>query len=153
VLAPPAGTELGHVATDGTTILAGTDTGAVAVYRQDGGQWDLDGVLDVCGHWTRSFAVAGDVAVVGSGLNSDAGAVWIYRRGSGGWTPEAVLIDEEPYQPTFGSAVAIGGDRVFVAADGAYANDHYGQGAIVVFRRDAAAAAPPLACGETTPGP
>ena len=136
-----------EVATDGQTIavggrndLLGGDRGSVEVYRHDGATWVDEDVLRGCYSFELvggAIAVQGDRIVAGApgGFGGD-GRAFVFRRGAVAWHLEAVLepSDGRP-GGNFGSAVAIGGDRIFVGARDTV-NPAGNAGAVYVYRYD-----------------
>jgi hypothetical protein len=89
-----------------------------------------------------STAISGDLMVIGAEqddeLGSNAGAAYVYRRTGNAWNEEAKLLASDGSEgEAFGSAVAVGGDFVVVAAS---LNGELGPaaGAVYVFRRNGA---------------
>ncbi len=132
---------VGDYAYDG----AGTDTGAVFVYRRSSqGTWALDQTLYADDPTTGSdfggaLALDANVAVIGAyGLDiveENSGAAYVFRRGDdGAWSQDRKLTpaDAAPSQ-WYGISTAISGS---VALVGAYADDDRGEdaGAAYVYR-------------------
>jgi len=141
---PVAAQQFGGVAAvaDGQVLVGepGNQTlpGIVYVYARSGGGWSEAGRLTVSAidappdGFGRSLDADGSVAVIGApAWDGGRGAAMIYRRGqSGDWSEVARLSpDGLGDDARFGSAVAIDGGVVLVAAPGA--ND--GAGAVHVF--------------------
>jgi hypothetical protein len=153
------------IATDGDTIAVSdsSDTstyhGAIFLYRNDGTQWVEDGLVTGCTNGTaigENVAIAGNRVVTGASISSDAtlgGRAYVFRRTPGnGWVREAILTPPNAgFGDSFGAAVAIAGDRVFI---GAPTRDTRGQnaGAVFIYRHDGTAP-PAVKCADLTPGP
>jgi len=126
----------------------GEDSGSAYIYRYDGSTWieerkllASDGSPD--DYFGSRVALDGDVAVVGAAGDDDlgecAGAVYVFRYQRGDWIEEAKLLASDGAEEDFfGSAVAIGGDRLVV---GAFRDDDLGRdcGAVYVFQYEGSA--------------
>ncbi len=90
-----------------------------------------------------AVAVSGDTAVVGApnadpGGTTNAGAAYVFGRNpqSGVWTQQAKLVANDGAPgAVFGSAVALSGDYMAIAAPAAAVNGQAGAGAVYVFTR------------------
>jgi hypothetical protein len=136
-----------HVETDGQVIavsgLAGNLTsGRVFVYRHDGQAWVDDGSLPCSASIGGDVAVRGDLLAAGPADSFNGVGVTVFRREATGWVLDGRLPQ--------GTAVAMGGDRIFV---GAPLDSTAGTlaGAVYVYRRGATA--DPPTCGNPTAGP
>ena len=145
VAAPPAAAQqFGGVAAvaDGQVLVGepGNQTlpGIVYVYARSGSAWAEAGRLTVSAidappdGFGRSLDADGSMAVIGApGWDGGRGAAMIYRRdGAGEWSEVARLSpDGLGDDARFGSAVAIDGGLILVAAAGA----NEGAGAVHVF--------------------
>ena len=139
------------VSVDGDTMFVGsennekgTDAGAAYIYERTNGTWTEVLKLtspdasesDFFGH---RVAVSGDVAVV-TAVDEDqggnnAGAAYVYERTNGTWALASTIISQDiAALDSFGSSVAVDGERVVV---GAFANDDAGirSGSAYVFER------------------
>ena len=133
------------IAANGNTLLigattVGNDAGAAYIFQKTGNAWKQAARLNATGlskgdALGRAVALKGDLALVASwGADSGRGAVYAFRRGAGGWTQEGRLSAPDGESGDFfGSALAIGNDKVFI---GAMSKDS-ARGAIYVFKRDA----------------
>ena len=132
------------LAIDGGTLLVGStkaDSGNGVVYtftRNSGGDWQESGRItapegkpeDGFGSYIR---VAGDRAYISTGQDRKRGAVFVFRRSGTTWTAETTLAAPDTLpNSTFGSAVAVSGNRVMI---GSWRADS-GTGAVWVFNRD-----------------
>jgi len=122
-----AGDGLGKaVAIDGDTAIAGT--GSAYIYKYDGSDWDEQAKLTAADeqpedHFGAAVSISGDMALVGAYGNdddgADSGAAYIFTFDGAAWTERAKLTaDDAAAGDYFGTAVAIGQDRVVVGADG-----------------------------------
>lgn len=141
---PVAAQQFGGVAAvaDGQVLVGepGNQTlpGIVYVYAPAGDGWDEAGRLTVSAidappdGFGRSLDADGSTAIIGaSGWDGGRGAAMIYRRGEGGEWSEVARLSPEGLgdDARFGSAVAIDGGLILVAAPGA----NEGAGAVHVF--------------------
>ena len=141
---PIAAQQFGGVAAvaDGQVLVGepGNQTlpGIVYVYASTGDGWGEAGRLTVSAidappdGFGRSLDADGSTVVIGaSGWDGGRGAVMIYRRGEGGEWSEVARLSPEGLgdDARFGSAVAIDGSLILVAAPGA----NEGAGAVHVF--------------------
>jgi hypothetical protein len=142
------------VALSGDTVLVGApgdnvglnaDQGSAYVFRRTGGAWAQEAQLlapdgqagDVLG---QSVALEGDVAVVGSSINTKPagfnGSVYVFRRTGTSWAFEQKLTPNDPQaNDWFGNSVAISGDTIIVGARMKNITPNAAQGAAYVFRR------------------
>lgn len=123
------------LAIEGTTLvvglrgddLLGVDSGSVRVFEFSGFSWDEVATLSdpdggAFDEFGASIAISGDVIVVGSPFDIDlagneVGSASVFRRVAGAWTHEAKLFSSIGDQgDSFGTAVAISGDRIAVGA-------------------------------------
>lgn len=138
------------LALEGSTLAVGAPGngcagGAVHLFRRDGGTWGHTATLIpsdalACDQFGYSVALEGDTLVAGSHLADtsafDAGAAYVFTRGQDGlWSETAKLLSPFGFiDETFGGVVAIGGDRIVVAADNFAAQVRQG-GSVYVFER------------------
>ena len=106
----------------------GTDSGSVYVYTRSGAAWTIHAKLTALdgaagSHFGETLDLGVDRLVVGApehslGTALGAGTAYVFRRSGGIWTQEAQLIPADSRAgQTFGSAVAMDGDRVVVGAE------------------------------------
>jgi choice-of-anchor B domain-containing protein len=119
---------------------ADAGTGAVYVYREQGGSWTESGRIEVenrspADSLGSGLAIDGDWVMVGSiSDNGGRGAAYAFRRDGDDWvqhskmTPTQLLPEDR-----FGSDIALLGDRMLVSASSAGG----GQGAVYAFAYDA----------------
>ncbi|MCJ7533979.1 MAG: FG-GAP repeat protein [Anaerolineales bacterium] len=136
-----AGSGFGHaVGIDGETAAvgaryefnpgSGNGSGAVYVYKQEGGAWQLQARLaasdgapfDLFGY---ALALHGDMLAVGAraadGLNGErnTGAVYLYQREGGDWLLQARLSPaDSAAEDHFGQALALDDQYLFASAPG-----------------------------------
>ncbi|MCG8469597.1 MAG: choice-of-anchor B family protein [Gemmatimonadetes bacterium] len=136
----------GALAVTGDQIVVGesrngTLSGILYVYGREGGRWTEVDQLKVSDEnrtpdgFGRAVAAGSDLLVVGAPLEDDgAGAVYTFRReGAGEWSRRMRLRPREPLAGGgFGSTVALGDDRLVVAAP----EGSDGAGVVYVFDRD-----------------
>lgn len=102
---------------------AGTNSGAVHIYRRSGRAWSQEAKL-VAGEPTAddwfgsAVSLAGNTLAV-SALQGDAGlwsgAVYVFGRSGGEWTQEARIVAPDGAPRTFfGTAILLSGDTLFV---------------------------------------
>ena len=71
----------------------------------------------VGGHYGAAVDVDGDRAVVGARLENQMGAAYVYLRTGGTWTLQQRLVASDPQlDGSYGSAVAVSGNTVFIGA-------------------------------------
>ena len=125
---------------------SGSDTGrgAAYVFVRNGSAWvEEQKLVAIDGGQGDSFGYAvslsGDRAVVGTpGSDGYRGAGRVFLRSGGGWAEEQKLIaDDGAAFDNFGTAVAIGGERVLV---GAHWNDDFRGAAYTYVRSEGVAA-------------
>ena len=155
-LGPPVGIDAGfsaEIALDGDTLAigdplswnAGSESGAVAIYRHGVTGWAVEEVLYVPSDpyvdaFGSSLALRGDRLVVGAPARSKdtsgyGGAAIVYERTGSHWTPIVELHSATPgFSNLFGSAVALDGDTLVVTATrGEPGHDRYSEGRIEIF--------------------
>ncbi len=140
------------VALDGDCAIVGAwleddpffDAGAAYVFENSGGSWSQ--VAKLTGNesveddrFGYTVAIDGDYAVVGtvfaSPLGSMSGAAYVFERAGSTWTQTARLLPSDgASNHSFGSALAIQGDRVLVGASLASGVTSF-SGAVYVFER------------------
>ncbi len=144
------------VALDGDTLIcaaSGEDVdssndGAVYVFEHDGASWSQVAKLtasdaDAGARFGYDVAISGQTIAVGAAAanTSDgdfAGAVYIFDRIGGVWTEtQKLTASNGDFADTFGSAVAIDGDRLVIGARGDNDDLHEDSGAAYVFERTA----------------
>jgi len=145
----PNGRFGGSVAIDGDTALIGSrpgspTLGAAYVFTGTQDMWHQQAkLLPADLTWWMKFgapvAVDGDTAVVGANrddaLGNDSGSVYVFARSESGWTQQAKLLASDGAQgDSFGSAVAIAGDTLFVGAPRVDGTEIY-EGRVYVFER------------------
>ncbi len=115
-------------------------TGAVYIYREDGGAWSESGRLEVADRSPADslgsgLAIDGDWVMVGSIAHNGArGATFAFRRDGDGWTQHSMLAPTQLLpEDRFGSHIALDGDRMLVSASGAGG----GQGTVYAYDYDA----------------
>jgi choice-of-anchor B domain-containing protein len=121
---------------------ADAGTGAVYVYRDQGGTWTESGRIEVDGRSPADslgsgLAVDGDWVMVGSiADNSGRGATYAFRREGDDWVQHSKLTPSQLLpEDRFGADIALRGDRMLVSAS----NAGDGQGAVYAFAYDATA--------------
>ena len=129
--------------------VAAEDGGAAYLFEDDGGEWafryrfDVGGAAGSGDRFGNAVALSGDTALVGapgdSEVGREAGAVYVFDRSGEAWSRTQKLLptsyDENwDLKPTFGSRVAMAGDRAAVAVPGNSDFDT-GNGLVSVFER------------------
>lgn len=122
--------------------------GKVLVYeRAADGMWNLTQTLlasdgAAYNEFGWSVAVSGRVAVIGAinakiGEHNSQGAAYVFERGDDGvWTETQKLVAADGTSVDwFGSAVAMDGETIVVAAYGAHYNDQLMHGSVYVYTR------------------
>jgi hypothetical protein len=102
----------------------------------ESGPWSMQGKLVAAerrpeSRFGAAMAIAGDTAVVGTGMFAPRGeAAYVFTGSGGTWTQQQVLVNSDDSESHFGGAVATSGDTIVVGAigDGTY-------GAAFVFAR------------------
>jgi hypothetical protein len=139
------------VAVDGDVVVvgaprddeAGSNAGAVYVFRLNGENWVFEQKLTAGGaeegeQLGGSVAVGGDLIAAGApGFDDQRGAVYVFRRVNGVWVLETKLIPPELEEEAgFGESVtlAISGEVPVVAAGAPALSGGNGLGAVYVFR-------------------
>lgn len=126
-----------RLASDGTKLVigsynedggAGADQGAVYVYKFQDETFALEqkllpSVQQAGANFGRAIAIEGNTIIVGAPFEDDiaanAGAAYVFVFNGVSWTQQARLASQEPDAPnSFGSAVAISGDRAVVGSPG-----------------------------------
>jgi choice-of-anchor B domain-containing protein len=115
-------------------------TGAVYVYRDEGGTWTESGRLEVTDRSAADslgsgLAIDGDWVMIGSiARNGGRGATFAFRRQGDTWAQHSMLAPSQLLpEDRFGSHIALDGDRMLVTASSAGG----GQGAVYAFHYDA----------------
>ncbi len=121
----------------------GPSSGSAYVYEWDGTQWVETKLVPSDGsefdEYGVSVAVSGDRLVVGArskdGDGPDAGAAYIFEWDGAKWVETKLTASDATQFESFGSAVAVSGDRVVV---GAYNDDDNGtdSGSAYIFEWD-----------------
>ena len=125
----------GDVAAIGAGSRAGD--GAVLIFRNDGGEWAQEALVEDPGTDERSafgatLAVSGGQVVVGNPVaDSLAGAAYVYENGPDGWSMTAELTIADGPGAYFGMAAHATSDRILVSAGDPF--DQRGQ--VVSFTR------------------
>jgi choice-of-anchor B domain-containing protein len=133
------------VAADDLLLVSATraddGTGAVYVFRRDGGTWSPDGRLVVEGRSPADslgtgLAVDGDWIVLGSIAHDEGrGAAWVFKRDGDAWVEHQMLAPPDlEAEDRFGTRVALSGDWLLVSAP--EKDDR--AGAVYAYRYDAA---------------
>lgn len=119
---------------------ADSGTGAVYVYRDQGGTWAESGRIEVenrspADSLGSGLAIDGDWVMVGSISDNGArGAAYAFRRDGDNWVQHSKLTPTQLLpEDRFGSDIALNGDHMLVSA----ASAGGGQGAVYAFRYDA----------------
>jgi hypothetical protein len=135
-----------------------SESGAAYTYERGASGWELSGILkqaypgmgDAFG---SAVAISGDTIVVGApyrdgvspqGALSDMGAAYVFERSGASWNHVAELVlSDARSDDLFGSAVAIDGDTIAVAAYQRYFIDPSGggaanAGAVYIYQRNGA---------------
>lgn len=138
------------VSLDGSVVVVGApgepgfSSGAAYVFRTDGLTWAQEQKLEASDaelddYFGRYVAVSGDTIVVGASgdddLGSSAGAAYVFRFDGTTWIEEQKLLaNDGRRQDSFGTGVAIDGERIVV---GAYLEngDEMFEGAAYAFRQ------------------
>ena len=114
-------------------------TGAVYVYRDQGGTWTESGRLEVenrspADSLGSGLAIDGDWVMIGSISDNGArGAAYAFRRSGDTWVQHSKLTPTQLLpEDRFGADIALDGDRMLVAAS----NAGGGQGAVYAFAWD-----------------
>ena len=115
-----------RIAADGNTMLVGS-AGGVYVFEKNGSDWTETGRIVVSGidqaqMGRATLALAGGVAIVGAPWDSEgAGAIYVLGQGADGSFSEVAKLTGSGGSSghSFGSAVAVLGDRALVGAPGA----------------------------------
>jgi len=138
------------VAIDGDVVVVGSvsglDTGSAYVFERSGTLWSSQVELATptgLEPWAFGSAVAvdGDTLAVGAPLReldgeSLVGSATVFARTPAGWASEGELFADDAAQSSqFGSAVALRGDTLFVAAEAADTVVGASTGAVYVFER------------------
>jgi choice-of-anchor B domain-containing protein len=120
---------------------ADAGTGAVYVFRDQGGTWTESGRIEVenrspADSLGSGLAIDGDWVMVGSISDNGArGAAYAFRRNGDSWVQHSKLTPTQLLpEDRFGSDIALNGDRMLVSAGSAGG----GQGAVYAFRYDEA---------------
>ena len=131
------------VSISGNTIVVGSDSCNVHVYKQNGESWDLEAVIvgdDGLGEFGHAVSIAGDDIVVGAPYEDDngqnSGSAYVFKREGTSWTQQAKLLPADGnIKDYFGSSVSIKGDYVLI---GASFDDDNGSdsGSAYIFKRD-----------------
>ncbi|MDP6980342.1 MAG: FG-GAP repeat protein [Myxococcota bacterium] len=105
----------------GNTILVGTQTGEAHVFRFNGVQWVEEQVLTTTGTLSNAVAISGDVAVVGSPIDSEngfnAGAAHVFRYNGSSWVEETKLTPADAAaEDLFGDSVSVDDATIVVGA-------------------------------------
>ncbi|MCH7996026.1 MAG: FG-GAP repeat protein, partial [Planctomycetes bacterium] len=138
LLLPPGGSDDDFFGTsvsiDGTVIAvgsprndgAGFDRGAVYMFRQLGGAWELEQTLRPTDGVDRdrlgsAVAVSGDVMVVGvwrdAGVGSFSGSAYVFRFDGTAWLEEAELVGSDTVAgDEVGTSVDVDGDTLVIGA-------------------------------------
>lgn len=116
-------------------------TGAVYVYRDQGGSWTESGRIEVenrspADSLGSGLAIDGDWVMIGSISDNGArGAAYAFRRSGDTWVQHSKLTPTQLLpEDRFGSDIALSGNRMLVAANSAGG----GQGAVYAFAYDEA---------------
>ena len=115
------------VAASATSIAVGapsasTAESAVYLFEAQAGKWILTTAFNSTSPVERnlfgaSVAIEEDVIVIGApGTNSNEGAVYVFERNLGSWILCATLTPSSTQQEFFGTAVAMSGNVIVVAA-------------------------------------
>ena len=139
----------GDYAVVGTSLedSAGTNAGAVYVYRDTGTEWVIDARIvpadpSAGQGFGGAVAIDGDSIIVGAASDNEqgstSGSAYIFVRGVNGWTQQAKLLASDGVaRDTFGVSVAISGDVAVVGANmWEDASSGADAGAAYVFRRN-----------------
>lgn len=123
----------------------GSMTGAVYVFRREGGRWRQEAKLlpeDAASlqEFGKVVAIDGDTLVAGADGTGDfeagkfAGAAYVFARQAGGWRQQARLVaSDRQAADRFGNAVAIHGGTIAVGAHFSDVNGE-GSGAAYIYR-------------------
>jgi hypothetical protein len=121
------------VAIDGDLVLVGAywdddngqDSGSAYIYRFDGSTWQEEAKLIASdgtspGHFGKSVAISGNLALIGTPYGSASGSAYIYRFDGKSWQEETKLIPSDGSDGApddyFGGSVAISGNLVLIGA-------------------------------------
>jgi len=106
--------------------VAGTDSGAVYLFRRDGGGWAFDSMLTASGAlpgdaFGHAVALDGGTLLVGAwradGPAEDTGAAYVFTLADGQWSEQAVLVAPDAAEGDgFGQAVTVCGSWAAVGA-------------------------------------
>lgn len=124
----------------------GPSSGSAYIFKRDGTSWTEEAKLlasdgDTSDQFGYSVSIDGEYAVVGVRNDDDdngdnSGAAIVFKRTGTTWTQETKLLASDGAgHDSFGEAVSISGDYIFV---GAYRDDDLGEstGSVYVFRRN-----------------
>lgn len=140
------GTRVEIVGDRALVVARGTaPAGGVYVFTRQGTSWSEEAKLTpgdapYDAAFGETLAYDGDTAVVGAtyrrtGAGVAVGAAYVYARDGSTWNEEALLVASDgALLDMFGSAVAVRGDTILVAAEAADAGA-VNSGAVYVFRR------------------
>lgn len=129
-----------------TAVIGAANTlagpGTARVFTRSGSVWSQEQKLTdpqavLSDQFGRGVGISGDTVVVAArGRNEERGAVFVFTRSGTTWTQQAMLEPDDAQQAeAFGSALAVSGDTVVVAARSSASQ----AGAVYVFERSDAA--------------
>ena len=126
---------------------AGSESGAVYVFRETGDVWTQEARLTAPAgaaddRFGFSLALSGDTLAVGADGSDvaagDAGAVYVYVYDGGGWTLQATLASASAARDDrFGTAVALQGDQLAVGVPRRDVSGQPNAGVVEVWQRSA----------------
>ncbi len=131
----------------------GTECGSAYILEHGGASWTQQVRLTAPGgdpwdHFGRSVSISGDYTIVGApddnddNKGRDTGSAYMFKRDGTNWTSVARLTAlDGAYDDHFGSAVAIDGDYVIIAAEGGDGNER-NSGSAYIFKRTGSAWTP-----------
>lgn len=122
----------------------GGEAGGVYVFESANGSWSQQAKLvaddgDTFDRLGWSVGVVGGTVLAGAPRDenpngTDAGSAYLFERADGSWSQRAKLVASEgDSRDTFGTAVALTGERSLVGAPGDEASDGAGMGSAYVF--------------------
>ena len=106
---------------DGDAAAIASYLGKIFIYRESGGTWAEEQVLDVQNAVIWNLALDGDtLAAANLGIGANGGTVSIYRYSGGTWSLEQEISPPGDFHPVvhrFGVSVDLHGDLLIVGAD------------------------------------